>query len=179
MKKKYLLALVIIPCYLFADTVIVKINGNNNNVIISSENITIDAKVYKINQVKLSIDGLPKDKIQFNGARTEILNNSDPRIIDDVFTYCDDEEQIDQAKKWLKNPYSGYPRLLELYKTLLNKYKSKLAISGNRIPLMILNSKLLMQLGRETNKPLKPNENVSEKDLLEALYNSWREKNSN
>jgi len=69
--------------------------------------------------------------------------------------------------------------LLELYEGFLKNNSEKLKISGNPVPLSILNAKLLEVLNRGTDEPLEPFEEVSDEMLLNAFVRSWYEKNSN
>ena len=69
--------------------------------------------------------------------------------------------------------------MLELYEGFLKNNSEKLKISGNPVPLSILNAKLLEVLNRGTDEPLEPFEEVSDEMLLNAFVRSWYEKNSN
>ncbi len=156
------------------------ISGRDNIVIVSSSDISIGLRHYIIEEKlnTLSVSDIPK-KVELKGVRTEKTDTSDPRLINNYLAYCDRKSQLPTYKEHLNNPFSGYPRLLELYNAFFKKNAQILSISGNPVPLSLLNEKLLGVLGRQTDEPLDPNETVSDEMLLNAFIRAWYEKNSN
>lgn len=179
-KRITLATIVLLTSSLFADIVI---DGDYNVIVISSTDVSIDQKRYAINSSSsaqlLTVKSLPGEKMFFSGVRSELKDESDPRIIDDYLSYADRSEQLPQVRNWLSNPFSGYSRLLELYRDFFSRYRNRIDFSGNRVPLTALNAHLLNVLGRDTAESLRPNENVSDVDLLTAYLRGWYAKNSN
>lgn len=160
-----------------------KINGDPTVIVLSQNSITLNGERYDITENaainSLTVQSLPGEKMVFSGVRSELKDESDPRIIDDYLSYADRREQVPQVRNWLSNPYSGYSRLMELYRDFFSRYRNRIEFSGNRVPLTALNAHLLNVLGRDTAEPLRPDESVSDADLLTAYMRGWYEKNSN
>lgn len=150
---------------------------------IHGRKLTIDKKrSFKLDAARiksLKVKSVPKKLTRFSSSGTEIADAGDERVINEYLTYCDKKKQLQQVKAWLKNPNSGYLRLLTLYKSFFDRNKKRIAFSGNRVPLMILNKTLLEVIGRGTEEPLGTSEEVKDNVLLNGFLRAWHEKNSN
>jgi hypothetical protein len=81
--------------------------------------------------------------------------------------YADIDDQIPQVKKWLENPYSGYPALVETLKQILANRSG----IGNPVPLTIIQYEYT---GGEPNPP----KVYDQEKLKQAYLSAWNQKNS-
>ncbi len=87
---------------------------------------------------------------------------------------ADFPEQESQVREWLQNVYSGYPAVATEIQKLMKNQRFK----GNSVPLTIINAKLLKLQSRPTNQPIVDPSMIDREQLKQALYLSWKEKNS-
>jgi hypothetical protein len=87
---------------------------------------------------------------------------------------ADDPQQEAQVQDWLLNPNSGYPALAEAIIQLMDNRRLK----GNAVPLMIVNDSNLRLHRRPTNRPFIDSKEINQDLLKQAIYASWKQKNS-
>jgi hypothetical protein len=107
----------------------------------------------------------------FNQKSNVILNVDLVALNISLADFPDEEGQV---REWIQNVYSGYPAVITAVKQLMDGHKFK----GNAVPLTIINANVLQLQGRETSQPIVDVSMIDRNSLKEALYLSWKEKNS-
>jgi len=123
-----------------------------------------------------------RDTLAFNekqiskgpAPQTESKNNENQPLSVYNIKYADIEEQNVQVESWLRNQYSGYPALVDKVKIVMSGKRFK----GNTVPITIINATNLSLNGRKTSNPIIDAQEIDKEILKNALYISWREKNS-
>ena len=119
----------------------------------------------KIDDTISNPDKAPKTEQGIDGTNTiNALNLS----------LADYPDQVPVVEGWLKNPYSGYPALVTAIKRVIGNNR----VVGNSVPLTIINANNLQAHGRGTGTPIIDANKIEDNKLKEAIYSSWREKNS-
>lgn len=154
---------------LLVAAVIVLFYGNNilERYERDEENRRLELKFLstKIDDTIAKPDKAPITEEEINGIRSiDVLNIS----------LADHPDQIQVVKDWLKNTYSGYPALVTAIKRVIGNNR----LVGNPVPLTIINATNLKVHGRGTGTPIIDANKIDNNKLKEAIYSSWREKNS-
>lgn len=101
-----------------------------------------------------------------------------PQNIDTLATYnialADIPEQIPVVKKWLENPYSGYPALLIKICSIMDNHK----LIGDAPSLMVINHENLVLNQRDDGNPITDEDQIVSNRLEQAIVEAWKQKNA-